>query len=306
MQNEKAAKLVLSTILEQEVIELQLEQQEVVGTDIKRDLRLFRLDFKATILDADGNSHKVLIELQKSKYSTDIRRFRNYLASGYSEVQSKVKDREGEDEDFDDEEQLPIIAIYILGYKLKEVPHLAVRAFPQIIDSVSKELLSIDSEFIKLLTHQTYILQARRLPEHRRTKLERFMMFFNQAWVADKNYYIDMHDIPEEFSNIADILHTPVADEKFRQQLELEREMDKIFEEQQRKYELKIEEALLEKEEAQQREAEERKQKEEALKKAEETNSRLLATARMMRQAGIPANDIAQTTGLPLEEIEKL
>ena len=70
MQNERYAKRILSIILDEEVVELQLSQQETVVADEKRLLTLFRLDFKAIIKKDDGSTQKVLIELQKSKYNS--------------------------------------------------------------------------------------------------------------------------------------------------------------------------------------------------------------------------------------------
>ena len=83
MEHEKYAKKVLSIILDTEIEDLTLSQQETVAPDEKRGLTLFRLDFKAVIKKRDGTKHKVLIELQKSKFSTDIRRFRAYLGASY-------------------------------------------------------------------------------------------------------------------------------------------------------------------------------------------------------------------------------
>ena len=83
MENNRLAKKVLSVILDQEIEELTLGQQETVVSDDKRYLTLFRLDFIALIKEADGTKKKVLIELQKSKFETDIQRFRTYLGSHY-------------------------------------------------------------------------------------------------------------------------------------------------------------------------------------------------------------------------------
>ena len=83
MENSRLARKVLSVLLDTEVIEVSLQQQETHYPDEKRGLSLFRLDFKALIREADGTGKTVLIELQKSKYITDIQRFRNYLGSSY-------------------------------------------------------------------------------------------------------------------------------------------------------------------------------------------------------------------------------
>ena len=83
MENNKLAKKILSVILDVEVLEVALSQQETSLPDERRGLTLFRLDFKAIIKQADGSQKTVLIELQKSKYKTDIQRFRSYLGANY-------------------------------------------------------------------------------------------------------------------------------------------------------------------------------------------------------------------------------
>ena len=86
MSNEKLAKKVLSTILEEEVIELELNQQEIVVPAQAAKFTLFRLDFKAVIEDENGKREKVMIELQKSKLPTNLLRFRNYIGYSYTPV----------------------------------------------------------------------------------------------------------------------------------------------------------------------------------------------------------------------------
>ena len=93
MENNKLAKKVLSVILDVEVTEVTLIKQETILPDERRGLTLFRLDFKAIIKEDDGRSKTVLIELQKSKYPTDIQRFRNYLGANYCHVNNHMTDK---------------------------------------------------------------------------------------------------------------------------------------------------------------------------------------------------------------------
>ncbi|ACF14787.1 hypothetical protein Ctha_2337 [Chloroherpeton thalassium ATCC 35110] len=175
MENDKFAKKVLSVILDTEVVELSLAQQETVLPDEKRGLSLFRLDFKADIKESDGSQKTVLIELQKSKYITDIHRFRNYLGANYM---SKPKECESEIKKYPEYlAAYPIITIYILGYNLDDLPYMAVSVNREIINSVSKEKLNVKSFFVEHLTHQSHIIQVKRLPEKRQTSLERFFNF---------------------------------------------------------------------------------------------------------------------------------
>ena len=183
----------------------------------------------------------------------------------------------------------PIIAIYILGYNLDDLPYMAVAVNLDVINSANKQKIKVSSFFIEHLTHQSHIIQIRRLPEKRQTLLEKFLVLFNQAWCTDHKFILDLQNIPEEFKDIAKYLQGPVMDDKFRRQLEAEEQLDTIFDGQEAKYLRQIALALNEKEEA-------NKQKE------------ILAIklASQMKKIGIPLNEIALETGLSKEVIEKL
>ncbi len=295
MENERLAKKVISVLLDKEIEELSLGQQETILPDEKRGLTLFRLDFKAIIKEADGTSKKVLIELQKSKYPTDIQRFRNYLGSNYISKSTKT-----EKIDYSQKELFPIITIYILGYKMDDLPYLAVKVNREVIDSISNEPIHVKSFFIDHLTHESHIIQVRRLPGERRTRLEKFLTLFNQAWISDQDYIIDLQDIPAEFKDMAKYLQAPLMDDDFRRQLEAEEQIDTIFDEQESRFLVQIEEAKQREQEARQREQEERRQKEEARQREQELAIKL---AKQLKKLGVPAEEISIETGLSIEEL---
>lgn len=155
---------------------------------------------------------KVLLELQKSKFPTDMQRFRNYLGTNYIHIDKKS----GEKGNAATDGEIYPITIYILGYSLADLPYLAVAVNREIINSVNKKRIKVQSFFIDHLTHTSHIIQVRRLPEQRRTRLEKFLTLFNQAWVADKNYILELQNIPEEFEDIAKYLEGPAMDAGFR------------------------------------------------------------------------------------------
>ena len=292
MQNERLAKKVLSTILEQEVVDLSLSSQETVVPDEKRNLSLFRMDFKAVVRYEDGSLHTVLIEMQKSKYSTDIRRFRTYLGQNYITTGSKQDDDKSEDLKI-----YPIITIYILGYDIQEIEYMAVSINNDIIDSSTKKSLNIQSDFIELLNHRSHIIQVNRLPEHRKTKLEKLITLFNQAYKTSDKFILDIEEIPEEFRDMASYLQGPIYDEDFRNRLRAEEEIDYIFDEQERKYLKKIEDALAGKEN-------ERLEKEKALSEKNLLLSRFENTVKALNSAGMSTKEISKITGLSAEQIE--
>ena len=305
MQNERIAKRVLEVILDQEVLELAVSQQETVVADDKRGFTLFRLDFKAVILDAQGQRQTVLIELQKSRFNTDLIRFRQYLGSNYIQTEAQT-DACGTDKRV----AYPIITIYILGYNIEEIPHLAVNVNRCIVDAVSHEPLDIHSDFIDKLTHRAHILQVRRLPEVRRSKLEQFMELFNQAKIAELPYFLNLDHVADEFSDIARYMHGPVADDDFRRQLEAEAELDNLFDEQEAKYLQQLRESRQREEEERRQKEEERRQKEEERRQKEEERRQKAEMARklarLMKKEGVALEEIVEETGLTAQEIVKL
>jgi len=302
MENEKLARKVLSVILDVEVDEVKLENQETVLTYERKLLTLFRLDFKAVIKESDGSRKTVLIELQKSKFPTDIQRFRNYLGSAYLE-KDDAPENMVEEPRVEYAKPYPIITIYILGYNLDDLPYLAVTlastslSHPgDIVNAVNKEKILVKSFFIEQLTHQSHIIQVRRIPEKRRTRLEKFLVFFNQAWCTENGFIIDLQEVPREFTDIAHYLQGPVMDETFRRNLVAEDQLDQIFEQQEKKYLRKIEEFEKQKEEERRLKEEERRQKESLARKL----------AVQMKKSGMPNDEIIRETGLTSDDILKL
>jgi hypothetical protein len=198
---------------------------------------------------------------------------------------------------------------------------MAVTVNRDITNSVSKEKIHVKSFFIEHLTHQSHIIQIRRLPEQRRTRLENFLVLFNQAWCTEEAYILDLQDIPEEFSEMAKYLQGPLMDEEFRRKLEAEEEIDIIFDEQEAKYLKKIaeaekreQEALKAKQEAlkTKRDAEKREQeaeKRELLEKSQKEEERkqklslAVKLATYMKQNGASTEEIIGETGLSPETI---
>ncbi len=302
MSNDKLARKVLSVILEKEVLELELSQQEVVVEDEDRRFTLYRLDFKAVIEDENGRKETVLIELQKSKLPTNVLRFRSYLGLAYTQ-KIRAKDPETQVEH---DSALPIISIYILGYNVEDIPHVAIKVNRKIMDMSSQQELDLQSDFIDLLTHTTCILQVRRLPKERRSRIEQFLTLFNQAWVMEQKYILDLQEVPEGFEDIAEYLQRPLQEEEIRAKLRAEEEVEAIFAQQEADkayYKRTAEEERRQKEEAKAREKEAKAREEQALEQAREARIKL---ARLLLRTGMSVKDAVLETGLSEEELRGL
>ncbi|MEN0046642.1 MAG: hypothetical protein AAF806_06270 [Bacteroidota bacterium] len=300
MQNERIAKKVLSTLLGCEVLELTIEQQEIIVVETN-GLKLYRLDFSAIILDEEGKKQKVLIELQKSKLPTNLLRFRTYLGESYTK-REVVKDASGVEES----KVYPIISIYLLGYNVVDIPYLAVNIDNRITNTVTKEVISVQSDFVELLTHKTRIIQVRRLSEDRKSRLEQFLTLFNQAWVTSERYIIDLEEVPDDFSDVANYLSSPVKDEAFRKQLRAEEEIDEIFKRQEAEIAMKDE---LIKQERQKVKEEQQKVKEEQQrveKEKQQKEALQIEFAKFLITTGVSVEEVANKTGLSTTAVNDL
>ena len=80
MSDNKIAKLLISNLLGVKTNMLELRPQEFSTDRENRTLTVYRVDFKAEKVLKNGEKLLVLIEIQKAKFTTDLIRFRKYLA----------------------------------------------------------------------------------------------------------------------------------------------------------------------------------------------------------------------------------
>jgi hypothetical protein len=235
MQNERVAKFFIGTLLNENIISLQVKPQEYAFDidlekmdeidleKIKARIRernsiwVYRYDFIATIKTESGEIKKVLIEIQKAKNAIDIMRFRNYLAEQYKKV------------DVVEEQSvvLPITTIYILGFKLPEIITPCLKVERNYLDQINKVKLETKSDFVEKLTHDSFIVQVERISNNYQTKLDKLLSIFEQSNFVGDNKIIKefMHDADsEEMKIVTDILHYSGTDPFEKKKIEDEQE----------------------------------------------------------------------------------
>ena len=173
------AKGIISTIIGEEIIELEFLPQERSATSEKHLLTVYRVDFKAVIKTANGTHKKVLIELQKGKQPIDVMRFRRYLGDNYS----KTDELKGQ------KEALPIITIYFLGFKLS-LKYAVIKIGRNYVNVANGEVIDGKDDFAEKLTHDSYIVQIPYLPEQTQSKVEEILSVFNQTRVLKSEEWI--------------------------------------------------------------------------------------------------------------------
>jgi hypothetical protein len=169
------AKRIISIIIGEEIIELQVNPQEQFAKHNMYLRIMFRVNFTATIRTDNGSEKKVLIELQKSKNGFDVMRFRHYLGVNYSNP----------DEVSGKKAILPILPIYFLGFPLS-IQRPVLKVGRQYQDLSSGEFISQKDDFIEQLSHDCFVVQIPSLTEKAQTKIERILSIFNQKWLFDK------------------------------------------------------------------------------------------------------------------------
>ena len=221
------ARDLLSTILGEEVVHLEFKPQET-STESSEGIKILRLDFKAIIKKKDGTLFKVLIELQKSKQVFDVMRFRRYLGDNY-----RKEDQLVEKDGTILFRSLPIITIYFLGFLLNNVPSGVIKVKRDYVDVVTEEILGVKDDFVELLTHDSYMIQVGRLPKESRGKLDRVMQIFSPMYQnkADKHLIDFQGDIYDPLVlRMVERLSRAIASDEYRDKMDVEDEIDRIFE----------------------------------------------------------------------------
>ena len=232
LEDVEIARELLSTILGEEVQSIELKSQET-STETSGDIRILRFDFKAVIKKPNGEINKVLIELQKAKKAFDVMRFRRYLGDNYRKEDDVLNDK-GEPE----KRPLPIITIYFLGFPLNSIPSGVVKINREYRDVVTQEILDIKEDFVELLTHDSYLIQVRKLAKAARNKLERVLHIFSPIYqsTSDKHQLDFQGDTNDPLvKKMVDRLGRAIASEEIRDLMDVEDELDRIFDREMKK-----------------------------------------------------------------------
>jgi len=312
LEDKKVAKLLLSAILEKEVIDLEFTPKEYSRKKEDNTLTIYRVDFKAKIKLRNNETKIVLIELQKAKFFTDLMRFRRYIGKQYANEDNTIKDTSGIVK-----EVLPIITIYFIAYTLKElkdIPIIYVKR--EYIDKSTNEVINKRSEFIEALTHDSIIVQIETIKNKKhKNQLEKILSIFD----TEKIHKISINEetYPKEYKPIIRRLIKAIATEEIEMQMEYEDDILEDIKTEQRKRkeaerkakELEEEKRKVE-EKAKQIEEEKRKAAEEKAKQMIEeekrkTEEKTIEIAKNMLDV-LDDNAISQITMLDIKEVRKL
>jgi hypothetical protein len=101
------------------------------------------------------------------------------------------------------------------------------------VDAVTEEILGVKDDFVELLTHDSYMIQVGRLPKESRGKLDRVMQIFSPMYQnkADKHLVDFQGDIYDPLVlRMVERLSRAIASDEYRDKMDVEDEIDRIFE----------------------------------------------------------------------------
>ncbi|CAK8722825.1 Rpn family recombination-promoting nuclease/putative transposase [Candidatus Electrothrix laxa] len=225
MDDNTIAKKFISLIIGEEIERLDFQPTEYSDDVDKgnRSLTVYRLDFAATVRLPDGGFKRIIIEIQKAKFSTDIMRFRNYLGKQYSN-KNNIYDQDSR------QKACPILSIYFLGHRLDNIHVPVTRVERKYYDNATGEELSAQEEFIESLTHDSFVIQIPELRRKRRNLLEKVLAVFEQPASVTTPHFLDISesDYPAEYREIIRRLIKAASEPQVRKTMDVE---DEIIEE---------------------------------------------------------------------------
>ena len=276
MHDSKIAKIILSAIIGEKIIDLDFSATEtplVLKKGVKKKNRVLeqitvcRIDFRAKIETPDGYK-SVMIELQKAKLATDIMRFRKYLGVMYQSKDNTYKQDKGKTK----EKARQIYCIYFLNYEIGLSDNPILKVDYTATDHTTGEQLPTESDFIKSLNHKSWIIQVRQLKGKRRNDLENLLSIFDQSNITNDNQVlsIDESQYPEAYKMVIRKLQEAYASEEVRNEMQIEDDFLNELLDRDELIAKQEDELTKQAEEITKKDEENRKQAEELTKQAEE------------------------------------
>ena len=237
MDDDASARLLVGAVLGEEVESLQpLPQERAVRTEAATapgepasgELLTVRrvVDFAATVRTASGDRLRVLVEVQKARFTDEVMRFREYLGRHYA-------DRENYDEGPDGRRRhRPLRAIYILGECLPRTEATVLKVSREYLDAVTGQRLAERAEFVEALSHDCWVVQVPLLAARRRTDLERLLSVFDQELQVPGNrsvLEVDERQLPERYVAVLRRLAGAAASVEVADSMALEDEVSETW-----------------------------------------------------------------------------
>ena len=290
MEDERIARTILSALLKVEVLAVEVRPHEY-SDDTHENLSVFRIDFGATIRDAEGKKKLILIELQKTWLETETLRFRQYLGVHYSNPKNMQVNGSA----------IPMVAVYLLGHKVGDIEEPVLYVNHQSLDYDGNVVTKgLPNSFVDSLTHDSIIVQIPRLHGHVNNRLDMVLSIFDQSRCDQDDKRILRID-DRVYENDADMEHIlrrltmAAADADIRHKMNVEEEYFSAIEK--RDTEILLRDKHI---------AEQKAQLSEQKAQLSEQESMLRTTIKMLLDAGKSLEEISSAINKDLDTVIRL
>ena len=310
MEDERIARTILSALLKKEVVSVAVRPHEYTN-DQRSSLSVFRIDFGATILEADGSEKLILVELQKTWLETETLRFRQYLGVQYSNPNNMV-----------DGHALPTVAVYLLGHKVGDIEEPVLYVHHQSYDYNGNVVTKgLPNAFVDSLTHDSIIVQIPRLHGQINNRLDMVLSIFDQSRKDGLDEHVlrldeRVYASDQDMEHILHRLTMAAADADMRHDMNVEDEYFSVIEKRDTelllsKRKIAEQSAQIEEQSAQIEEQtaqieEQTAQLQEKDTQLQEKDALLRSSISMLLQAGVSIDDVAVKLNIAPETVRKL
>ena len=313
MEDLESAKIILSILTGEKIKTLNFEpvshSEKIKTPDNERHIKLFHLDFTATILRPNGSEELVMIELQKANQASDIFRFKRYITANFQKKQQKEvinrRTKAIEERSF----PIRLLPIFILNFRIEnEINDLVIKTKRSKLGVFKEKKLLKQNEFIDNLTYDLYVIQLPNLQNISKSEYENdeqkeklfslLKLFDQQSQVSNSSHRLRVFKalFPDYLHRIIQRLKAAYAENP-----ELEAEMnaeDEYLSELIRRdneiafFKNKAEKTLVELSKVQ--------------KEKNETFEKLVETVKLLHSLNMEVSVIAKKTGFTVEEISTM
>ncbi|MEN9443184.1 MAG: hypothetical protein RIS47_74 [Bacteroidota bacterium] len=335
MEDPGSAMIVISTLIDEKIIKLHLEplthtqrndspsELEIPDPKTKDDIKLFHLDFTATVELPDGSEELIMIELQKASEPDDIFRFKRYISKNFQKKQEKEITNPKTQAIEAVNKPIRLIPIFILNFRIEnEINDLLIKTNRIKTGVFKNKNLEKHNEFIDNLSYDIWVVQLPNLhnvdeneynEDPYKQKLYTLLKLFDQkSKIKDNEHRLRI--IRKFFPGFLDrvIKRLQAADSdnpNLEEQMFAEDEYLKALVDRDNRISF-LEEQLDKKDkdiEAKNKDLEEKNRDIEAKNKAlVDREMVIMDFARTLKDSGVPSLEIHKKTGLPIDVIEQL
>ena len=268
------------------------------ASDKDSKLSIYRIDFAATVKEADTSEHLMLIELQKTWLETETLRFRRYLGVQYEDERNMDTQSTA----------LPMVAVYLLGHKVGDIDVPVVYVNHSAVDYNEQPVTKgIPDPFVESLTHDSIIVQIPLLHGQINNRLDKVLSIFDQTRTEGSTQQIlNLDDsIYQDDADMQHILHRlekAGADKKVRQEMNVEDEYYSVIEKRDTEILMRDKQLAEQKAQLEQKDA----QLEQKDAQLEQKDAQLSTSVQLLYKSGLSIEAIAEQLGMTTDDVRHL